>query len=126
MIVKHQRPVNLNLASIRFPMTAIVSILHRISGVILFLALPLILWIFQQSLLSEEGFLNLRDCFSQVGVKAILWFILVGLFYHLFAGIRHLIMDLGWGETKVGGLRFAKVTLGIAIIWAIILGVWLW
>lgn len=124
--MKNNRPINLDLTTIRFPITAIVSILHRVSGVFVFLMLPLFLWVLQQSLFSEEGFLDLQDTLSSPVIKFFLWVVLSALFYHLIAGIRHLLMDMGWGEEKYSGKIFAKITLILSIICSILIGVWLW
>lgn len=121
-----QRPVNLNLFTIKFPLPAIISILHRISGTLLFLLIPFLLWMLSISLNSPISFNNLQDCFTNPLVKIILWLILVALLYHLVAGIRHLLMDCGIGESLSGGRQGSKITLGVTIVLAIIMGIWLW
>lgn len=121
-----KRPVNLQLTTIRFPATAIVSILHRISGVILFLFLPVMLWILSLSLSSAEGFNALQTCLAAPGMKFILWVMLSALAYHLVAGIRHLLMDFGWGEEKRSGKISAFFAMGLATILVILLGVLIW
>ncbi len=59
-------------------------------------------------------------------MKIVLWAITTGLFYHLIAGFKHLIMDLGWGETKGGAQMGAQITLGLAVLAAALAGVWIW
>ncbi len=120
------RPVNLNLMTMRFPLTAIVSILHRISGFLIFLFIPFVLWIFSRSLNSPESFFNVQSDFQMSWVKVLLWLFLSGFTYHLIAGIRHLIMVAGIGESLKGGRWGARITLCLAIGMAIIFGVWLW
>lgn len=120
------RPVNLNLTTIRFPITAIVSILHRIAGVFLFLSIPLLLWALQQSLASVDDFDQLRECLRAPLMRFIIWFVLSALWYHLFAGIRHLLMDWGIGESKYGGKLGAKVALVLAIVAIVWTGIKLW
>lgn len=124
--MKKDRPVNLDLTTIRFPITAIVSILHRISGVFVFLIIPFLLWMLEQSAFSEEGYINLQDCLSSPISKFIIWVVLSALLYHLAAGIRHLFMDMGVCEEKVSGRICARVTLISGIVLAILVGVWLW
>lgn len=124
--VKKNRPVNLDLTTISFPLPAIVSILHRLSGVLLFLIIPLLLWTLQQSAFSEEGFLNIEDALSSTFSKVIIWVILSAIIYHLIAGIRHLLMDSGIGEEKKSGKIGATIALGVSIVLAILVGVWLW
>lgn len=124
--MKQERPVNLSLSTIRFPIAAIVSILHRLSGVVLFLLIPFMLWVFGHSMLSEEGFLDIQDCLTSLLGKCIIWLVLSALVYHLLAGIRHLLMDAGVGETRSSGSVAAKITLILGVVCALLLGVWLW
>lgn len=120
------RPVNLALTTIRFPITAIVSILHRVAGLLLFISIPFLLWVLQASLSSIDGFEALQDCLNTPIMRFIIWVVLSALWYHLIAGIRHLLMDWGVGETKTGGRIGARVTLVLAVIAIVITGVWLW
>lgn len=125
-MLNNKRPKNLNLFTIRFPIPAIVSILHRVSGVFLFLLLPLLLWMFSLSLSSEQSFTSLRDFLTMPWVKFLVWLFLLPLFYHLIAGIRHLLMDCHIGEEKRSGRWGAILTLLLSLILAFFLGVWLW
>lgn len=124
--MQKQRPVNLDLLSIRFPLPAIVSILHRISGVILFLLIPMLLLILADSLASPVSFLNLQYLFASPILKLIVWVILSALIYHLTAGLRHLLMDAGVGETKSGGRIGAILVLAISVLLILLAGVWIW
>ncbi|MDF3054118.1 MAG: sdhC [Gammaproteobacteria bacterium] len=123
--MKQKRPINLNLLTIRQPVPAIASILHRISGVILFLLLPLFIWMLSESLGSEFSFNALQKSLSFWGFKLLLWVALSALAYHLVAGIRHLIMDLGVCESLPCARMASYFTLIISAILAISLGVWL-
>jgi len=124
--VKHKRPVNLNLFTISFPIPAIASILHRISGVILFLAIPFILWALSLSLASQQDFDDVRQLFTSAWMKFIIWGVLSALVFHLIAGIRHLLMDMGIGEELKSGKLGAQITIGISIVFIILVGIWLW
>ena len=124
--MKHQRPKNLNLFTIRFPIPAIVSILHRISGVILFLLIPFILWGLHLSLSSEESFDSLHACLTSPLCKFIIWAALSGFIYHFVAGIRHLLMDVHVGEELRSGRLSAQLTLIISIVLIGLTGIWLW
>lgn len=121
--MNRKRPVNLDLATIRFPVPAIASIFHRISGFALFGLLPLVLWGFQESLASADAFQALLDS-PLYRIAAVL--VLAGVVYHLVAGIKHLVMDLGIGETLEGGRRLAIATLAVSAVLIVILGVWAW
>lgn len=124
--MKHKRPVNLNLFTISFPIPAIASILHRISGVILFLAIPFILWALSLSLASQQDFDDVRQLFTSAWMKFIIWGVLSALVFHLIAGIRHLLMDMGIGEELKSGKLGAQITIGISIVFIILVGIWLW
>ncbi|MEG0336415.1 MAG: succinate dehydrogenase, cytochrome b556 subunit, partial [Hafnia sp.] len=87
--VKKQRPVNLDLQTIRFPVTAIASILHRASGVITFVSIGILLWLLGLSLASPEGFAQAAAVMDSFIVKFIVWGILTALAYHICGGIRH-------------------------------------
>lgn len=121
-----KRPINLNLLTIAFPMPAIVSILHRISGVILFLMIPAFLALLACSLHNAEGFNKVLSFLAHPLIKFCIWGILLALFYHLIAGIRHLFMDFHFGDSLKGGRLGAKLVLVVTIIFAILLGIWLW
>ncbi|HVY53845.1 MAG TPA: succinate dehydrogenase, cytochrome b556 subunit [Gammaproteobacteria bacterium] len=121
-----KRPKNLNLFTIKFPIPAIVSILHRVSGVFLFLLMPLLLWALSMSLASETDFNNLKEFLSTPFSKLVIWAFLAALSYHLVAGIRHLLMDIHIGEELKTGRLMAKVTLGVSAVLIVMLGVWLW
>ncbi len=124
--MKDNRPVNLDIGTIKLPITAYASILHRISGVVLFVAAGILLWTLDASLASEESFNSLKQKLAHPLVKLVFWGILAALGYHLLAGVRHLIMDFGIGETLEGGARGAKIVLVGGVILAVLSGVWIW
>ena len=97
-MVNKNRPVNLDIATFRLPITAYVSILHRVSGVAnVFISLALI-WLLSQSLASEDSYEYVIELTNLTFVKVLLFLILANLIYHSCAGMRHLIMDMGVGE----------------------------
>jgi len=124
--VKDTRPVNLDITTFKFPLPAITSILHRISGVALFIATAILLYLLQLSLSSEQGFSEAVTIMDGTLMKIVLWAITTGLFYHLIAGVKHLLMDLGWGETKQSAQLGAQITLGLAVLAAALAGAWIW
>ncbi|MCB2551775.1 succinate dehydrogenase, cytochrome b556 subunit, partial [Listeria monocytogenes] len=79
-------PVNLDLRTIKLPVTAYTSILHRISGVILFLGIAVLLFALDKSLSSEEGFEQVKACLTSPLAKLVIWCLLSALLYHLVAG----------------------------------------
>ncbi|KGA35527.1 succinate dehydrogenase [Pectobacterium brasiliense] len=125
--VKKQRPVNLELQTIQFPVTAIASILHRVSGVITFVAVGILLWLLGTSLSSEEGFLRAAEIMDSFIVKFIVWGIFVALAYHIVGGIRHLLMDFGYIEEDfAAGKRSANISFIITVVLSILAGVLVW
>lgn len=121
-----KRPVNLDLGTFKYPITAITSILHRISGVILFPCVFLMLYALGKSLSSEEGFNEMKAMLSTPLAKIIVWLVVSALAYHLVAGIRHLIMDMGVGETLEGGKRGSMIVLVGTVVLVAVAGVWIW
>src|SRR5690606_22913511 len=124
--VNSQRPVNLDLRTIKLPVTAYTSILHRVSGVILFLGLVVLLYGLDMSLASEESFEELKACLASPLAKLVIWGLLSALLYHLVAGIRHLFMDAGVGETLEGGKLGSKIVIAVAVVLIVLAGVWVW
>lgn len=120
------RPVNLDLGSMKFPPMAIASILHRISGILLFVLLPIMIFLLGQSLQSEEAFAQMKLRLSDPYYKLIVWAFCAALAYHLLAGIRHLIMDMGFGEHLCTGRRTAILVIVLAVFSTIFLGIWIW
>ena len=120
------RPVNLELSTIKLPLPAIVSILHRASGVFIFAGVAVLLWMLDSSLSSEEGFAAVQDALASPVCKFIIWAVLAGLAYHLAAGVRHLIMDCGVGESLEGGRRGAKLVFIISVVLILLVGGWIW
>ena len=122
-----KRPVNLNLISFKFPLPALVSIGHRISGVVLFLAMPLFLFSLSYALASAEHFLYFIKAISNhFFLSLTAWLSLLALLYHLLAGVRHLIMDLGYGESFVAARYSAAVVFALFLICVVLTGVWIW
>ena len=117
------RPVNLDLRTVRMPFTAVLSILHRITGIIIFIGTPILLWLLQQSLTSPQHFAEVSGMLSE-GIFRLGFFALIWAFaYHIMAGIKHLAMDLGHAETPESA-KIASVLLILGnILVLIFLGV---
>ena len=123
---KSARPVNLDISTIRLPLAAITSITHRISGVILFVGIGILLWMLDNSLSSRDGFNNLHETLTSPLATFIVWGVLSALAYHIVAGIKHLLMDLGFGESKEAAPRGAMIVIVVSAVLILLLGVWLW
>lgn len=124
--VNDKRPVNLDLTTIKFPVPALASISHRIAGVALFVAVPILLWMLDRSLASPESFAEMKELLDTGLAKFVLWGILAAVAYHFVAGIKHLVMDWGIGETLEGGRRFAFAGFIVAGVLMALAGVWVW
>ena len=126
MSMSSERPVNLDLTTFSFPITAIASILHRVAGVILFFGSFILLALLGQSLESEAGFADAVLLLENGFIAFIIWGVLSALAYHFVAGVKHLVMDMGHGETLESGALFAKASIGISIVLMILAGFWVW
>jgi succinate dehydrogenase / fumarate reductase cytochrome b subunit len=124
--VKDNRPVNLDIGTIRLPITAYASILHRASGVFLVVASFLLLWALDRSLAGPESFAALADGMAGPVFKVVAWTIATGLIYHSLAGVKHLIMDFGIGESMEGGVLGAQLVFGLTALGAVLAGVAIW
>ena len=126
--MKSNRPVNLPLATVievnmKSPV-AIASILHRISGVVVFLLIPVLLYILQGSLSSEADFNAIKD--SVFGVflgRLVVFATLAGLIFH-FLGIKHLLMDAGIAESLESGRMMAAATIAVSVVFILAAFVW--
>jgi succinate dehydrogenase / fumarate reductase cytochrome b subunit len=124
--VNKKRPVNLDIGTIALPITAYASILHRASGVFVFVGVAVLLWLLDASLASEESFAGVKAIANSFFCKLIVWGVAAGLIYHTVAGVKHLIMDLGYGETMEGGIKGAKAVFGVSIVLIVLVGAWIW
>ncbi len=122
----NKRPVNLDIGTIRLPVTAYASILHRVSGVILFVVVGFLLWALDRSLSSPEGFAQIKSVLTHPLAKLVCWGSLAALSYHFAAGIRHLLMDMGIGESLEGGRLGAKLVFVATVVLILLAGVWVW
>lgn len=121
-----KRPVNLDLGTIKMPITATVSILHRVSGVALIGAIAILLGLLDFSLQSESDFAAVAACLTSVPMKLLMLAVLAAFLYHLVAGVRHLIMDAGIGESLEGGKTGAMLVIVFTVIAVALAGVWVW
>ena len=124
--MKTTRPVFLNLFAIKLPIVAVVSFLHRVSGVALFGASFYLLWLLWLSLESKSDFELLKTTLAHPIHSLLLWFTLSLLGYHLIAGARHLLLDLQIGDSLRAGRLGAMLVLLCSGALSIAIGVWFW
>lgn len=121
-----QRPKHLNLLSIRLPLPGVLSIFHRISGLILLLALPLSLAALQCSLSSAEGYAYMGELlarpFMRLCALAAMW----ALFHHICAGVRFLLLDFHVGVSLPAARFSAGLAFVVSLVATAIFAVWLW
>lgn len=107
----------------RLPPAGIVSILHRISGALMFLVgLPFILWLFKESLISELGFDRFREAVGHPLAKLVLLALLWAYMHHFVAGVRYLMLDRHVGIEKYQAAKSAKAVLAISVALTVVLG----
>lgn len=119
--IKKNRPqfANIHISQIvgyRMPLAALVSIMHRISGALIFLLLPFVLFLLERSLTSEISFEYFRGFVSHWFTKLVILALCWAFLHHFCAGLRHLIMDLHFGVTKEGSRKSAASVLAVSLI----------
>jgi succinate dehydrogenase / fumarate reductase cytochrome b subunit len=121
------RPVYLNLFAIRQPLPAISSILHRISGALLFLiGIPVLLWFVQRTLASQEAFASAMGPLTTVIGKLVMLVLVWSYLYHLLAGLRHLALDLHVGLKLAPARSSAALVIVLSVVLTLIIAVRLW
>ena len=120
------RPKYLNLVQIKLPLPGFVSILHRLSGALLFLILPFLLYLFQKSVGSPESFQVFKNIIDHVIVKIVLLGIAWSFLHHFCAGIRYLLLDLRVGIDLPHARASSWAVLAISLILTAVVGVYLW
>ncbi len=121
-----ERPVNLSLTKFSFPITAIASITHRITGVLLFVGIAYLLWILSLALESPEGFSRAAEVLAAPLPKLVLLAVLAALLFHIFAGVKHLFMDFHLGDSFAAARLGSQVVFALTVVTTVLAGVWLW
>jgi succinate dehydrogenase / fumarate reductase, cytochrome b subunit len=124
--MQKQRPKYLDVGKIRLPVPGIVSILHRVSGAALFLALPIVIYLLQGSLGSAETFDSFHAVVSHPLAKLVLLGLMWAFLHHACAGIRFLFLDMHKGLELATARATAKAVLTVSLVLTVILGVALW
>ena len=125
--LQNKRPKHLNLFKIRQPFPAVVSILHRISGALLFFpGIPLVLYSLQTLLQSPQGFEAFQDCLRDPVIKVALLLLIWFFLHHLCAGIRHVLLDLQIGIVLAQARTSSKLVLAAGFLLTALIGWKLW
>lgn len=118
----HRRPVFLDLTRIRMPVNAVVSITHRISGLLLFLVLPLAVYLLSLSLRDEQGYEQVRGLLAGGAMKALGVLVLWALAHHVYAGIRFLLIDIKVGVERETFKRGARIVNVLSLLTLLLAG----
>jgi len=113
---KSQRPLFLDLKRIHLPVMAVLSLGHRLTGVLMFLAIPFSAYLFSLSLSGSAGYAAVRSLFQQGGVRVLLILLLWALAHHFFAGIRFLLIDIDIGVDLQRGRRTAWAAIAGGVL----------
>lgn len=121
-----ERPVYISLTQFSFPVTAIASIVHRITGVFLLLGIGFLLWLLSLGLESEAGFAEAQAALAAPFAKLVLWGVLSMLIYHILAGVKHMFLDFHVGDTFEAASMTSFAVFGLSAVLALVAGAWIW
>ena len=123
-----ERPVSLSLPGLfaAMPVTAVASILHRISGVVLFAGVLYLCYLLDTALADRAGYARAAAVVATPAGSLALWAILVALAYHLLAGVKHLLLDFHVGDTLRAARAGSWITILLTLVAAAAAALWLW
>jgi succinate dehydrogenase / fumarate reductase cytochrome b subunit len=122
-----ERPVNLDIKTIRMPITAVVSILHRVSSIILWVSMAVFLPALYFSLVSNDGFECVLEFFTQNAIgQFVVWGLLSAFGYYMCATVKHIIQDFGHFEELESGKQISAAVAIIAAVLCVVSGVLVW
>jgi len=121
-----QRPKHLALHQIRLPLSGIVSILHRISGLLLFFALPALLLMLQYSLTSIETYTQLMTVLANPLLKLLLLGLVWAFLHHFCAGLRYLAIDVHFVHNLAQSRNSSKLVMVVSLVLTVLIGIKLW
>jgi succinate dehydrogenase / fumarate reductase, cytochrome b subunit len=121
MAAQDTRPFFLNLLKIRLPISGVVSIMHRASGVFMFAAIPLVIYLFALSLRDATGFAQVAEWLTHPLLRLTTLLLIASLLHHLFAGIRFLLTDFDIGLEK----SQSRISAWAVIVAEIVIMVWI-
>ncbi len=124
--LKRKRPVYLDLVRIRLPLPGFVSILHRISGIVLFLLAFWLLALLDRSLASPEGYAQVRETIGHPLAKLVLIGLGWAFLHHFCAGIRYLLIDMHVGVDLASARASSWAVLAANIVLTLLFGLWVW
>ncbi|NTS76222.1 succinate dehydrogenase, cytochrome b556 subunit [Catenovulum sp. SM1970] len=125
--MKDNRPKNLDLSTIKLPIMGLASILHRISAVIIWVAMAYFIPVLYISLESPEGFHKIQSMLAENFIAQFFaWGFLTALGYYVMGSLKHIIQEFGYFETIEGGRLISNVAIGLGILLSVLFGCWIW
>lgn len=125
--MKDNRPKNLDLATIKLPVMGLASILHRVSAVIIWVALAYFLPALYVSLESPEGFYKIKTMLTDNFIAQFFaWGFLTALGYYIAGGLKHIIQEFGYCETLEGGRKISQLAIALGVVLSVLFGIWIW
>jgi len=125
--MRPNRPKNLDFTTIKLPVMGVASILHRISAVIIWVAMFFFLPLLYISLASKGGFNDIKIIMTEnIFAQFFLWGFLSAFGYYIVGGIKHIIQEFGYFETLEGGAVISRFAIAVGIVLSIISGYWVW
>jgi succinate dehydrogenase / fumarate reductase cytochrome b subunit len=119
-------PVYLNLLQIRLPVGGVLSILHRVSGVLLTLSIPFMIWLMQHMNSGPDGYAYVIGLMNHGAFKLLVFLLAWLMIQHSLSGIRHLLLDMGVGYELARARSSAWLAFALSILLAAVLAVVLW
>ena len=110
------RPIFLDLKRIHMPVNAVMSIGHRLAGVMLFLAIPVVIYILELSLRDPQGYQHVQELFNSLWFRAAFILLFWFLAHHFFAGIRYLLIDVEVGVEPAAARKSAWLVIASALV----------
>jgi len=126
LTAKRRRPLWFNLSPLNLPVPGLVSIFHRISGIVLFLGLIGFLYLLDVSLASENGYAKAADYLGKPGWKLLAIASVWALLHHMCAGVRHLFLDIDVGTSLHVARRSAFAVFIVSLLMAASIAVRIW
>lgn len=121
-----ERPVYLSLTRFKWPLAAIASITHRVTGVALFVGMGYLLWLLGMALQSPAGFDQAAATLDGLLARLVMLAVLAALAYHLFAGLKHLVMDFHYWDNLRAAQASSITVFVLTAIATVLAGVWIW
>ena len=112
--------------TIRLPINAVISILHRVSGIGLFIGLPLMLWALQSSVSNQDSYASLMNVLHHWFTKLMLIGFAWAFFHHFYAGLRHLGQDIHWMTSLQKARLSSKILLWLVGVSVALFAIWIW